>query len=72
MKHRCPVCKKIVKASPKSQSEEAKVFPFCSMRCRLLDLGAWLDAKYKITSDLKSENSTGSSDVWPEIHADKQ
>jgi len=23
-------------------------FPFCSKRCKLIDLGAWLDADYRI------------------------
>ena len=72
MEHRCPVCKKIVKASPKGRSKEASLFPFCSSRCKLIDLGAWLDAKYKITSDLKSQNSTGPSDALSEAPADKQ
>jgi endogenous inhibitor of DNA gyrase (YacG/DUF329 family) len=25
-------------------------FPFCSERCRLIDLGQWLDAEYRIPS----------------------
>ncbi len=49
MKHRCPICKKAVSDSPNKQAGEAKFFPFCSRRCRLIDLGAWLDAEYKIT-----------------------
>jgi endogenous inhibitor of DNA gyrase (YacG/DUF329 family) len=55
MKHRCPVCHKTVKASLQKQAKEAKLFPFCSERCKLIDLGAWLDAKYKIVSNLQSE-----------------
>jgi endogenous inhibitor of DNA gyrase (YacG/DUF329 family) len=50
MKHRCPICKKIVKVPLKKQSEEAKLFPFCSQRCKLVDLGAWLDGRYKVIS----------------------
>ena len=40
---RCPTCKKDV-------AEDAKSFPFCSERCRLVDLGNWLDGKYRIAS----------------------
>jgi endogenous inhibitor of DNA gyrase (YacG/DUF329 family) len=65
MKHRCPVCHKIVKASLKEQSEEAKFFPFCSERCKLIDLGAWLDAEYKIVCGTESEQSDGSSEAPP-------
>jgi endogenous inhibitor of DNA gyrase (YacG/DUF329 family) len=61
MKHRCPICKKIVSASPNKQAEEAKLFPFCSQRCKLIDLGAWLDAEYKITSKTPDTPSDGSS-----------
>jgi len=26
-------------------------FPFCSERCKLLDLGAWLDEEHRISGD---------------------
>jgi len=64
MKHRCPTCKKIVEVSLTKQSEEAKLFPFCSQRCKLIDLGAWLDDKYKIVSK--------PSDIPPDISADER
>ncbi|HEV2646008.1 MAG TPA: DNA gyrase inhibitor YacG [Acidobacteriaceae bacterium] len=40
---RCPTCKKVVLAG----SED---FPFCSDRCRLLDLGKWASEGYVISS----------------------
>lgn len=41
MTFRCPICRKPV--------EQATVdFPFCSERCRLLDLGNWASEKYVI------------------------
>jgi endogenous inhibitor of DNA gyrase (YacG/DUF329 family) len=39
----CPTCKKQVQP-------DGKAFPFCSERCRLVDLGNWLDGKYSIAS----------------------
>jgi endogenous inhibitor of DNA gyrase (YacG/DUF329 family) len=39
----CPSCKKDVEWSDKSP-----VRPFCSDRCRLLDLGAWADDSYRV------------------------
>jgi endogenous inhibitor of DNA gyrase (YacG/DUF329 family) len=30
--------------------------PFCSERCKLLDLGAWLDGDYRIPGAPVSEN----------------
>jgi len=46
--HRCPTCKRLVAASEQNRSETANFFPFCSNRCKLIDLGAWLDAEYRI------------------------
>lgn len=31
-------------------------FPFCSERCRMVDLGHWLNEDYKISRDLTSED----------------
>jgi uncharacterized protein len=45
---RCPICKKPVKAPDPSIPKHLRFFPFCSERCRLIDLGAWLDAGYRI------------------------
>ncbi len=61
MKHRCPICRKMVSVSRNKQAEEAKFFPFCSRRCKLIDLGAWLDAKYKITFQAPDAPSDGPS-----------
>ena len=43
MKHQCPICKK------PTDSESDADFPFCSERCRLLDLGNWSSEKYVIS-----------------------
>lgn len=39
---RCPTCKTV------TTWEENPVRPFCSERCKLIDLGAWADNKYRI------------------------
>jgi len=47
---RCPICGRTVEASapaPAGGSPPAE-FPFCSRRCRLLDLGRWLRGEYCI------------------------
>jgi len=43
LKLRCPICKKAVK------SDNAE-FPFCSDRCRTIDLGKWASGAYVIPS----------------------
>jgi endogenous inhibitor of DNA gyrase (YacG/DUF329 family) len=40
---RCPSCKAIVLRSDEH-------FPFCSDRCRLIDLGKWASGGYRISS----------------------
>jgi endogenous inhibitor of DNA gyrase (YacG/DUF329 family) len=42
---RCPTCRKIVlKDDPE--------FPFCSARCRTIDLGKWASGDYKISAPI--------------------
>jgi hypothetical protein len=41
----CPICKKLV--DPASEN-----VPFCSDRCRLIDLGKWASGDYKISSPI--------------------
>ncbi|MHC4061484.1 MAG: DNA gyrase inhibitor YacG [Planctomycetota bacterium] len=63
MEDRCPVCNKAVKLMPEAKSERERFFPFCSRRCKLVDLGAWLDGKYRIIADVRSQDLGGSTDV---------
>jgi uncharacterized protein len=37
--------------------------PFCSLSCRLVDLGVWLDARYRIPGPDFSAESTADSDA---------
>lgn len=39
--------------------------PFCSERCRLVDLGAWLDERYAIPGD-ESEDVAAAADPDPD------
>jgi endogenous inhibitor of DNA gyrase (YacG/DUF329 family) len=42
----CPTCRKVVLA-------DGADFPFCSDRCRLLDLGKWASGDYKISTPVQ-------------------
>jgi endogenous inhibitor of DNA gyrase (YacG/DUF329 family) len=56
MIYKCPTCKKHIK-SPESQDDDSGRFlPFCSERCRLIDLGAWLDGAYKISTPVEQKD----------------
>jgi endogenous inhibitor of DNA gyrase (YacG/DUF329 family) len=45
VKLRCPICKNPVNSSDPE-------FPFCSERCRTIDLGKWASGQYVISSPL--------------------
>ena len=44
----CPQCGKKVTPKTAAKTSDNADFPFCSQRCRLIDLGAWLDGDYAI------------------------
>ncbi len=46
----CPTCKRRVCILQEDPAKLPRFFPFCSERCKLIDLGAWLDADYRIPS----------------------
>ncbi len=50
MKVKCPTCSKQVVWSAK-----AKDRPFCSERCKLIDLGAWADGSHAIAGKTVEE-----------------
>ena len=43
---KCPTCEAPVKWGPQSPSR-----PFCSERCKLIDLGAWAAEEHSIPGD---------------------
>lgn len=49
VKTHCPICKKTV---THAQTE----YPFCSARCKQVDLGRWVDEKYRITRPVEQRD----------------
>ena len=43
---RCPTCRTLV-------LEQNEDFPFCSDRCRRIDLGKWASGDYKVSSPIQ-------------------
>ena len=56
MKIICPVCKNI------TTWEENPFRPFCSERCKLIDLGAWASDEYRIPGKPASETDQAVQD----------
>ncbi|MCA9185457.1 MAG: DNA gyrase inhibitor YacG [Planctomycetales bacterium] len=53
---RCPVCGHLF------TKESTDAFPFCSVRCRQIDLGRWLDEAYGLPAESDEE-----PDEFPEV-----
>lgn len=49
MKWHCPICKK--PTDPQLHPD----FPFCSERCRMLDLGNWASERYVVSEPVIDE-----------------
>ena len=47
----CPICKKEAELSASNPYR-----PFCSKRCRLIDLGQWINETYSIPEPSTSDN----------------
>lgn len=47
---KCPTCEKPVEWSTKSPFR-----PFCSERCRLIDLGAWASEEHRLPADTPAD-----------------
>lgn len=45
----CPICNREVEA-------QSPTLPFCSERCRLVDLGKWFTGSYSINRPLEPED----------------
>ncbi len=47
MRITCPICEKVVEDAP----EDFPSRPFCSKRCKLVDLHNWMNEAYRIPDD---------------------
>lgn len=46
----CPICNK--PAAPRAENPS---FPFCSTRCKTVDLGKWLNEEYRVPVEEESD-----------------
>ncbi len=53
----CPICGK--EAAPRSKNASA---PFCSPRCKQVDLGKWLDEKYRVETNESGDDPSNAGD----------
>jgi len=58
----CPTCRARVVKDP---ARPNKLFPFCSERCHLVDLGRWIGEEFRIPgppADIAAAASSGDED----------
>lgn len=55
---RCPACGSWVEWSPRSPYR-----PFCSERCKLVDLSGWLSEAYRVPADDESGDTLPADDA---------
>jgi endogenous inhibitor of DNA gyrase (YacG/DUF329 family) len=48
----CPTCKKVIENAPSDFATR----PFCSKRCKLVDLDNWLNERYCISEPLPRDD----------------
>jgi uncharacterized protein len=60
---RCPICAKSIKVAA---LDDLPSFPFCSERCRLVDLGRWIDGAYLIPGTAKAQAAEEATDDRPD------
>lgn len=59
---RCPICDRVMQAQ---NSTEWPEFPFCSPRCKVIDLGRWLGGDYRIPPETEGEAQPGDEQEVP-------
>lgn len=53
---RCPTCRKIVLRTDPD-------FPFCSQRCRAIDLGKWASEGYVVSTPVNDPEALGDAEI---------
>jgi endogenous inhibitor of DNA gyrase (YacG/DUF329 family) len=60
----CPICQKVIENAP----ADFEPRPFCSLRCKQIDLGNWLDEKYRISEPIGPDDMQEMQDDESELH----
>jgi uncharacterized protein len=65
MKVKCPTCKRV------GDWFAGSTGPFCSRRCKLVDLGKWFSEEHAISDPLRPEHLEKFAELPPGEHLDK-
>lgn len=67
MAARCPTCKRDV--LPRAQNPAV---PFCSVRCREVDLGKWLGEEFRLVDSTPESEEDGQGTLPAHDHTDDE
>jgi endogenous inhibitor of DNA gyrase (YacG/DUF329 family) len=59
----CPTCR-----GPSRYAQDNPFRPFCSERCRAIDLGGWADERYRVGTQPGDERDDESPNAPPTAH----
>jgi endogenous inhibitor of DNA gyrase (YacG/DUF329 family) len=59
---KCPTCD--ISTDP---AVNASSFPFCSERCRMIDLGRWLNEEHRLTCEAEDEEDDAEQSTAPQL-----
>lgn len=62
----CPTCGKRIEWS------ESEYRPFCSEKCKLLDLGDWIDGNYSVPDESSSLNEEDLREIEKALENEEQ
>lgn len=62
---KCPTCRKV------GDWRAGDYGPFCSQRCKLIDLGKWLGGEHAISEPLRPEHLESYAELPPGAHLDQ-
>lgn len=64
MKARCPICDQPMQGASPAEWPD---YPFCSPRCRMIDLGRWLGERYgvRLEDEAQGPIATEEADSTP-------
>ncbi len=65
---RCPICSKTFAVA---RLDDLPSFPFCSDRCRLIDLGRWIDGAYAVPASRSAADGADDESAPAEQIADE-
>lgn len=60
LKLKCPICRQPV-------ANTGEDFPFCSDRCRLIDLGKWASGQYVVSSPVQDTSDEADTGNFPDV-----